>query len=327
MEHQLQYAPDRQADRVPSQEHSSKQLLERLVIGWSSRAEVRRGTVHDQYHFDETRPDFLTENLPFHNHPRFKQLSEGEKALVLSYGWLIYCEKTIDIENRIVTPLCIDIIDGRVPYFRDEVSKKLACETMIDESYHVLLTIHANGITRKQRNITAQLQPSLLLQRVHSCLNSHPLEWQQWLIRFVACCVSEIFISDYLLLIADSEVVQPLHQQVTQAHRRDELAHGAIFRRLARNLYPQLTLEEQEFFQYLLPKSVSWFAEPDFPQWRRVFTQLGLADMDTLLAESQHGAAIHDAIDYSGIVELAHELGITHNSLTQQSFRNEGLAL
>lgn len=291
-------------------ESATQKMLKKVAENWDRRAQVRKGSPHDSRFFNLDKPDFPTKLLPFANHPDFDKLTEKQVSTLLSYGWLAYCEKTLDIENHIVTPTCIDIVESKFIGLNDDVSKQLAAETMVDESYHVLLTINACTVTKSFRNISINFPPCILLTRLNTFLEQCTEAWQKDIVKFVTCCVSEIFISDYLLLLSSANEIQPLHRQVVDAHRKDELAHRRVFLEIAKLMYRSLSKPQQIYFSSVLVKPVQWFSETDFDTWYVIFENLNLGHMSYLLQESADKINDLDTIDYTGIIALASDLGI-----------------
>jgi alpha-N-dichloroacetyl-p-aminophenylserinol N-oxygenase len=309
-----------------SPESASRAILQKMARSWHQRAQVRKAPVQDDATFDPSRPDFSVDLLPFKDHPRFLQLDERQREATLSSAWLVYNSKTLDIETCIVSPLCQDVLAGRLPGLTDPVSRQIISETLVDESYHVLLTVNATNLTRQARGLQVDIPPSLLLRLTRECQEQYTEEWQRTLVRFAVAVVSEVFISDYLLLLSSSDEIQPLHRLAVEAHRRDEAAHGVVFRHLAKVLYGALSKREQEFFAAVLPRPVRWFAAQDLGVWAPLFRQLGIADTDGLLHDcrQQHAGKLGN-IDYTGVVRLAQELGITDMSIGRNAFQSEGL--
>ncbi|GAB4561091.1 MAG: hypothetical protein Tsb0020_08320 [Haliangiales bacterium] len=306
---------------------ASRLMLTRLARNWESRAQVRRANkVRSADEFDPKAPDFLIELLPFKDHPRFESFSPDEVQSILSAAWLIYNAKTLDIETRIVNPLCNDVLIDRIPGLNDVASKQVVSETMVDESYHVLLTYKAVSITKKHRGLNIAIAPSALLRYMGVEQQKWTQEWQRTLVQFATGLVSEVFISDYLLALSSATKIQPLHRETVDAHRKDEAAHREIFRHLAMLVYGALSTKEKEFFASVLAKPVRWFAAQDYSAWAMVFEQLGMRNVTDMLidCERANDRSI-DNIDYSGVLELAEELGINDLSVGRDAFAAEGL--
>ncbi len=305
---------------------ASRAVLQKMARSWRQRAQVRKAQDFEEIEFELARPDFAAELLPFGDHPRFQRLDEAARARVLSAAWLAYNAKTLDIESWIVSPFCLDALGGRVPGLGDAVSQQVVSETLVDESFHVLLTVNATGLTRAHRSLALEVPPSLLVRLTRECQARYSEEWQRTLVRLAVAVVSEVFISDYLLALSSSEVIQPLHRLVVDAHRRDEVAHGVVFRHLARVIYGALSRREREFFAAVLPRPVRWFAAHDTALWSSLFSQLGAPELGGLAQECAGKREDELArIDYSGVIELATELGITELPMGRDAFVSEGL--
>lgn len=302
-------------------------MLRKIAKTWHSRAQVRRGDPAPELTFDAARPDFPIELLPFRTHPRFLRFSEPEKSRTLTAAWFVYSAKTIEIETHIVNPFCCDVLKERIPGLREGACREIISQTMVDESYHVLMTANADCITGLGRGLKVTVPTSSLTASMMSHRDSYRDSWQATLVQFATALVSEVFVSDYLKLLSSDRSIQPLHRAVVDAHRRDESVHNTIFRQLARLVYVELSPREREFFSAIMPRPVRWFAEYDFDMWANVFAQLEIDDVREMIGDckaAQQGDL--GRIDYSGIVELANELGVTHLAVGRQSFAEEGLA-
>jgi alpha-N-dichloroacetyl-p-aminophenylserinol N-oxygenase len=305
---------------------ASRDMLQKMARSWHLRAQVRKAQEYDEQIFDPARPDFAVGLLPFERHPHFLRLDEQQRMRVLSSAWLAYNAKTLDIESWIVSPFCQDVLAGSIPGLTDALCRQVVSETLVDESFHVLLTVNATNLTRSMRKLDLELPPSLLLRLTREWQSQYTEEWQRTLVRLAVAVVSEVFISDYLLQLSSSEVIQPLHRLVVDAHRRDESAHGVVFRHLAKVVYQALSRREREFFALMLPRPVRWFAAHDSALWSSIFQQLGVPGMEELVQDCtgrKEGELA--SIDYSGLVELADELGITDMAMGRDAFSSEGL--
>jgi alpha-N-dichloroacetyl-p-aminophenylserinol N-oxygenase len=305
---------------------ASRAVLHKMALSWHQRAQVRKAQAPDELSFDLTRPDFAVSLLPFKDHPRFHALDPRQLERTLSTAWLAYNSKTLDIESWIVLPFCQDVLADKLPGLDDALSKQIVSETLVDESFHVLLTVNATNLTRRERGLHVDLPPSLLVRLTRECQKQYTEEWQRTLVRFAVAVVSEVFISEHLLQLSSSKTIQPLHRLTVDAHRRDEAAHGVVFRHLAKVTYEALSPREQEFFATILPRPVRWFAAQDRGLWTTIFRQLDIPDMNDLVEDCtrRHDGELH-SIDYSGVVELARELGITDMPIGRDAFESEGL--
>jgi alpha-N-dichloroacetyl-p-aminophenylserinol N-oxygenase len=110
------------------------------------------------------------------------------------------------------------------------------------------------------------------------------------------------------------------------AHRRDELAHGSIFKGLAQCLYGSLKARERAFFAEMLPKPLHWFANSELEVWQAMLQQIGFRATDAVLRNCRSANEENLArIDYSDLVALAEELGLLDAQRGVDSFAREGL--
>ena len=306
---------------------ASRIVLQKMDEAWARRAQVRRPLLDESSLLDDTQPDYLEKLLPFCDHPDYQSVSEKMKQNILSCGWIAYNEKTVAIETKIISPSCIDMLYGHIPGVDDQVSRKIVSETLVDEAYHVLMVVNANSITRQQRGINLSNLPQFSLEK-------HMLEyqetfsepWQKRLVGLACAIVSEIFISDYLDLLSGCDTIQPLNSMVIEAHRKDELAHGNIFKHLTKCIYAALSAKQRDFFVSVLPKPVKWFADAELTVWQSMLEQLGFNKAREIIHDSQkENEKRMSVIDYSGIVNLAGTLGILDCRMGRGAFQEAGL--
>ncbi|MGH7173872.1 MAG: diiron oxygenase, partial [Gemmataceae bacterium] len=108
--------------------------IERLTDSWVSRANVRKAGPDLSLDYDPSKPDFLSELLPFHDHPLYQKADEEHKQAALSCGWIAYNEKTVAIESKIVSPACMHLIDGEVSGFPRHRYRNSVAQALTDES-------------------------------------------------------------------------------------------------------------------------------------------------------------------------------------------------
>lgn len=308
-------------------------LLQKMTNNWhrwSQVAQVKKKAAEQskpEWAFDETKDDFRVELLPFKDHPNFLEAPLEIQKKILSCGWLAYNQKTIDIESKVVSPACNHIIYREVPGAEDGTSQQIASGTLVDEAYHVLLVLEACRITRERRGLESLTLPSFNLVKNMSREQARCSEpWQRMLVQIVTAIVSEVFISDYLELLAVDTTIQPLNRLTVDTHRRDEMVHSGIFRYLAKCIYTQLSHEQKEFFIEVLPKPVSWFANSELDVWKAMLEQIGFQKTEQVIADCAAAAEVNlMRIDYSGVTALAQELGILDTSRGIDSFGREGL--
>ena len=310
-----------------------RNLLQKLASNWHKRAQVGKikhkaaKLERPEWSFDRDRDDFRIDLLPFKNHPHFQQAPVEVKKKILSCGWLAYNEKTVEIESKIIAPACNHIIGRDVPGVKDSVSQQIASDTMVDEAYHVQLVVTACRITREKRNLQNLELPNFALTTNMEREKSYFSEpWQKILIQLATAIVSEIFISDYLDLLAHDREIQPLNQLTVATHRQDEMAHGSIFKYLTKCIYSQLNEEQKEFFIKVLPKPVRWFANTELDVWQSMLQQIGFSHTEAIINDCRAFNEVNlKNIDYSDLISLVEEIGILDSTIGIDSFASEGI--
>jgi hypothetical protein len=301
-------------------------LLKKLSNNWQYRAQVKQDEFDEEALFDSSKDDFLTDLLPFKDHPLFIEATDELKKKILTCGWLAYNEKTIDIEAGVITPACMSIIHGELPALQNIMSIT-ASQTLVDEAYHVLLVNTGSQLTRQRRGLLALTLPeSNLIAKMCSFQQQHSEKWQQTLILLATAIVSEIFISDYLRLLSHEMSIQPLNRLIVDIHRRDELLHSSIFKNMAKCIYASLSIKKREFFMKILPRPVRWFANLELDVWDSMLRQIDFPNTYTLINDCRSMNEENlTRIDYSGLIALAKELESSHTRRGMDSFYSEGL--
>jgi hypothetical protein len=310
----------------PRQALATRDLLRRLAANWPRRAQVKKDEL-DASLVDEAKDDFIPELLPFRDHPLFVEAPAALRRKVLSCGWLAYNEKTVDIEAKIINPACLHIVHRDVPGLRDGASREIASQTLVDEAYHIFLVNRANEITRQRRDLVSLPIPECtLVKQMRACQETYTESWQRMLIQLATAIVSEVFISDYLRLLSHETSIPSFNRLTVAAHRRDELAHEPIFRVLAKFMYADLSKNERAFFMSILPRPVRWFANLELDVWQAMLEHIGFPGAATLIRDCRDISEENlSAVDYSGVVSLAQDLGMLETQLGIDSFSGEGL--
>jgi hypothetical protein len=185
------------------------------------------------------------------------------QAQLLTYGWLAFNQKAIDIEHNVLMPACLRLLElaGEAG---DVVAADAVSQAMVDEAYHILLVRQANQRTLVERRLPAPRFPlcrTVLRMREHQA--RFPARWQRDLTVIGAAIVTEVFIKGYLGQLSHAEGVQPLSVLTTRAHLADEAVHASIFVMLAEQLYRRLAAHERAFLAEVLVRAMSWFPDPE----------------------------------------------------------------
>lgn len=311
--HENLCSPGIPESKTVDEQSEAKNCLKKISKNWDKVAMVRRLDFDDEIPiFDLNGNDFLEELLPFRNTEAYRSAPETMKQKILTCGWIMYNEKTVSVETEVVTPACISILKGEVPGLTDSHSREVAAETMTDESYHSLLVIKANNIVKEARKIDVSATGFNLPKRIETYQKQFGIGWKEILVKVAAAIVSEVFISDYLYLLSHDHRVQGMNRMVVRAHLKDELVHGLTFKSFARIMYKNLNREQQRFFAAVLPKPIKWFADRELPVWKNMLEQIGFEGAEDMLLEcSKQNDNPLKSIDYSKIIRLADEIGIT----------------
>ncbi len=294
--------------------YSLNKTLLRVSNLWEKRAKVRNHSLENELSFDRNKKDFLEDLLPFHKHPLYCSLAKDDKNRILSAGWLAYNEKNIDIENYIVSPTCLNIYKEHYPGVQSQYCKRIANETITDEAYHVLLTNNSSNITRKCRNLDKiKIKTCNLVQQMRKHQENYHEAWKKNIILLVTAIVSEVFICGYLRKLAASKTIQPINMQVARVHVEDEMAHGFIFRKLAKLIYSNLNRKQKDFFSEKLHCPISWFVDKELDVWESLLSQLKIRKYQDIINDvKEENKILFNAVDYTSIIDLANELGISN---------------
>lgn len=316
------------SERTGREELSQTRLLiDRLATNWGRRAQVKKAEPEPL--FVPGQEDFLESLLPFKDTPQYRSSSPELKSRVLSCGWLMYNAKTTQIENEIVNPTCVAAIEGELPGLGDESSQLAVNETMVDEAYHIHLVERSSRLTRRKRGLEKLAIPRFnLVRHMRRRQDGFSEPWQKRMVQYATAAVSEIFISDYLHLLSEAEEIQPFNRMTVAAHRHDEMVHGSLFRSLTELFTAELTPTEKALFAELLPEPVTWFADRELPTWLVLLEQIGFPDAEEMIREAgAEGAVDLVALDHSGVVTMARELGLLDTEAGREAFLRSGIEL
>ena len=318
----------RSAEQTGNEEQShTRMIIDLLARNWPRRAQVKKAELEPL--FVPGQEDFLESLLPFRDMPQYQACSPELRSRVLSCGWLMYNAKTTQIENEVVNPVCLDIISGQLPGLNEESSQLAVGETMVDEVYHIHLVERSSRLTRRRRGLEHIDIPQFnLVRHMRRRQNELTEPWQKRMVQFATAAVSEIFISDYLHLLSEAEEIQPFNRMTVAAHRHDEMVHGPLFRSLTELFTAELTPAELELFAELLPEPVTWFADRELDVWLALLEQIEFPRAEEMIREvSGAGSVDLTALDHSGVVSMARELGLTETAAARDAFLHRGLLL
>lgn len=287
-------------------------LLDKFSNTWSNRSRIRKDDIPIVHSYEIEKPDFLENLIPIKQCTAYINLPDNIKNKLLSYGWLAYNAKTIAIESKIISPVCYHIIDGHVSGLDNNKAKKIIAQTLIDESYHILLCHYAMSMTERYRLIDRHLFPEFdLVNKIKELEQKFTENWQKILIKLAVAIVSEIFISDYLKVLSDSHEIVSLNRATVYAHRMDEVAHGYIFKELTKLFFRKLNKKEQRFLAAILHYPVQYFASKELQVWKKILMHICPEVADDIMQEAclQQWFDL-SSFDYQHLIRLADEIGI-----------------
>jgi hypothetical protein len=283
--------------------------LPQIAASWTRRAAIRK---HATIPLDPSpgREDLPVELLPFADHPTFRALSDAQRSRVLSCGWLAYNEKIVAVESNVVMPACLDAYEGRIPTAKVPSLYSIVAETLVDESYHIKLHLHANDRVQAWRKLDEiRIPPCTMVTRMRALQAREADDWKRVVIQFVSAAVTEIFVSGYLRTLAGAEQLQPMTWMTTRMHLADELTHASIFKILTREVVHRLDETRREYLLQVLPLPVYWFADAEIDVWDSLLEQLGVVRRAEMLGDVR-ATLDRSKIDVEPLVQLFEELGI-----------------
>lgn len=278
----------------------SNSKLKILKDSWFKKAEVKKAAPSEvEIPFDHSRIDFLPELLPFNQHPLWQSQPIALRNKVLSYGWVVYNLRTIHIETEIVGTFCQDIINHQIKIMEHYHYEGLLAQTLVDEAYHVLISIEGYESVLKNRKLPRLALPEFQFhQKIKKQLAQAANQQEQELIMLGVVVASEILISAYLSSISESDIVQPLFRHITYIHWRDELSHGGVFKHIVERIIDDLSNREQRFLLHIIQCANEWFTDPELDIWRCILEHCGISHVDAILdgnaiesSESSHQLA------------------------------------
>ncbi len=304
--------------------HNANNIFDRIVYGWDERARIYKGSIKQE--FNENEKDFLEYLLPFYTHPLYQRLDLQDKSNCLSCGWLIYNEKTIAIESDVVAPACNNIISGVIPGTKKDNIRLAACETLVDEAYHILMVERANQTTRKIRSLSNINIPNFSISKeIAKAFSLCSENWMTPLLSFATATVTEVLISDYLAQLSRSEDIQPLNRMTVAAHLHDELAHSKIFSSLLSQTYHKLSGEQKRFLISSMADAIQWFSDSELILWKDVLKQLKIENYELIINDCLNQKENNTTINYSDFVSVITNNGLLDDDFSHDTFSHLGI--
>lgn len=286
-------------------------IINGLTNLWNNRAKVLEGDPSVDLTFEPEKADFKEELLPFCKHPIWQNAPIEIQQQVLSYGWIIYNEKTIQIESKLIAPVCDLLIDGEYPgSVKDEIQHAIS-QALVDEAFHTLMAVKGINIVYRERKLPRVKLPKFeLIHCLERMLANCKNEFEQKLVRLAVACASETLITDYLGSLSQDPMLQPLCYKTVEAHAADEWSHASVFSYTMAEIFAQLSDEEKSLYLSVLPKAVQAFGDDELNVWEAVLAEINFPDFATMLADCRELQEQNIKVDIQGISKLLNSLGI-----------------
>ena len=290
----------------------AERMLHMMSKHWERRAIVKNDKSMIDYEscFEHEHEDFIESLLPFYYHPNWIKAPTELKSDVLSWGWIIYNQKTIHIEVEIINPVLEDIILGKIPGAADSLSKTVISETYVDEAYHTFMALNACNIVIAERNLQKIILPNYdLILSQENFISALDDQDKKCLVRLAAASISETMISAYLEKLSQNRTINRLCWMTAEAHRKDELAHANLFIVLMKKIFPHLDKKKQDYYLSMLPYAIRWFGSQELRVWKVILEQINFPGYESMLDDIQFCGDIQiKNIDYSGAIKLVEGL-------------------
>ncbi|MCR4471346.1 diiron oxygenase [Burkholderia sp. SCN-KJ] len=301
-------------------------LVRKLSSHWSSRAQTRKCDLTDDFSFLPEKDDFVPDLVPFWTHPALRPLVENAatRSRLLSIGWLVYNLKTVTIESRIVTPVCVELLDNGVSDFANDM-KRIVAETLTDESFHTLLAIHTSQIACRERNLRVGNPAYAFVDRLDRYLTTLDDENDRFLARLATCTVSELFIGGYLACINNASRMQPLFVDAVNAHRMDELMHGSIFGLVVDYVHARMSAADKRLFAEVCALAIGWFDNDERECWNTLASLNGVHIPRAVLDIPRNLSVRPSRSNYTNLLKLLNRLEM--GDAFQESLTRHGIVL
>ncbi|MBP0607668.1 MULTISPECIES: diiron oxygenase [Burkholderia] len=301
-------------------------LMRKISSHWSARAQTRKCDLPDDFSFLPERDDFVPNLVPFWTHPALQPLVENAatRSRLLSIGWLVYNLKTVTIESRIVTPVCVELLDNGVSDFANDM-KRIVAETLTDESFHTLLAIHTCQIACRERNLRIGYTAYTLVDQLDRYLATLDDENDRFLARLATCTVSELFIGGYLACINDASRMQPLFVDAVNAHRMDELMHGSIFGLVVDYVHDRMSAADRRLFAEVCALAIRWFEDDERECWGTLASLNGVHIPRAVLDAPPDSTVRPSRSNYTNLLKLLNRLEM--GDAFQESLNHHGIVL
>lgn len=291
--------------------------MRQLSAQWDGSARVRQPDRTMGLAFEPAKDDFLENLLPFHRHRRWQALPTADSKKVLSYGWQLYNEKTIEIEAQIITPVCIHLLSTTLPTSHAAHVREAAAEVLTDESFHTLMCVRACRWVKEHRELDEpKPAPFRICEALEHLLGRCSAEWERHVVRLGFACASETLITDYLSQISESDDIQPFCRETVLAHASDEWSHSSTFCYLLACIYPGLSTRGRALVWSAIHHGIEAFRDRELDAWAVRLDVCGIAGAHGMLRDVANDSSARIAADDAGVDRMMSILEITRGDVT-----------
>ncbi|NMH65925.1 diiron oxygenase [Shewanella salipaludis] len=291
-------------------------IINGLTGLWNNRAMIHDGDPSLDIAFDTNKEDFKDNLLPFHTHPDWLAADAELRRKVLSYGWIIYNEKTIQIESKLITPVCDLIIDAELPGTQNDVIQHAISQALIDEAFHTLMAVKSVNIVYRERDLKRVKLPKFeLIHRLDKMLGDCQTNDDKKLVRLAVACASETLITDYLGSLSKDDMLQPLCYKTVEAHAADEWSHSSVFSYTMAEIFSKLSEQQRGLYLSVLPKAVQAFGDDELDVWERVLEAIDFPKYKVIIEDCRARNRNAINVDIQGISKLLNSLGIDESNM------------
>ncbi|MCE2595057.1 diiron oxygenase [Motilimonas cestriensis] len=286
-------------------------IINGLTNLWNNRAKIHEGDPSLDLTFEPDKDDFKEELLPFYQHPVWIAADPALRQQVLSYGWIIYNEKTIQIESKLIAPVCDLIIDGEFPGSEQDEIKHAISQALVDEAFHTLMAVKSINIVYRERGLERIKLPKFeLIHCLEEMLLGCHTEFERKLVRLAVACASETLITDYLGSLSKDDQLQPLCYKTVEAHAADEWSHASVFSYTMAEIFAKLSEHNKSLYLATLPKAVKAFGDDELNAWHTILATIQFPHFEVMLADCRERNNNAVEVDTQGIAKLLNSLGI-----------------
>ena len=262
-------------------------VVQRLAHSWRNRVAVNHEKLDLAKYYDQSIPDYPLDLVSFRADTRFSSLDPSTRHRILAGAWILYNEKTIAVENSIVTPACSLLLRGAFPTLDRVEIKRVVAQTLVDEEFHILMCLEACMVARQAYGLEALVLPCpAVVEALERQVAEVSSIRHQEIIRLAFATVAELTINAYLSLLSSDQTIQPLNRETTDLHRKDEASHNKFFRTITEVVYTSFEGNERDIFIRALSDGLHAYVQPDPKAWVEVLRFVGVAEAQGIVADS-----------------------------------------